>query len=506
MTTTADTKKDTSGTTAFLLRRMRQSAEFPAMSESISLLNKLSKADDEVSDKLAATIVKDFALTNKILKVVNSAYYGRIAGKVGTISRAIIILGIHPIRSLATSLIFFDRLTDQAKAKRLKEQIASAMFSALLARETAQNTGSPDAEEVFLSAMFHNIGQILVAYYLPEEDKAIEKLILKEEVTPSQAQIQALGVTFDDLGIAIAEEWNFPDTIIHSMKPMTEEKIAKAKSKQEALRQVACFANEATALLSDPMSANKQALDALLHRYSSAISMDAEGFNTAIKSAKMEFTQLAGKLASNSNQFMQNLTAATARLDADPVLDRDQSVLEPAALPEDKPDAILLQGLQEITALMSDKGNVNQAANVVLETLFRAFKLSRVNLCLKDARKKAYVARLGFGSDADQYQRHFLLPIDYQSDIFHIVLEKQLDVYIDNLQKKAGQQNIPDWFLKISDCNSLLLLPLSVSGKALGLIVAEHSQTSGIQLKGQTLELARSLRNQLALAFQLSKT
>jgi HD-like signal output (HDOD) protein len=89
------------GAVDFLLRRMQRSKDFPALSETIRTLNSLTASSKKSTEQLASVIVRDFALTNKVLKVVNSAYYAGFAGKVGTISRAIVVLGVDAIRSLA---------------------------------------------------------------------------------------------------------------------------------------------------------------------------------------------------------------------------------------------------------------------------------------------------------------------------------------------------------------------------------------------------------------------
>ena len=94
------------------------SKDFPALSGTICTLNTLSAAADKSAEQLAAVIVRDFALTNKTLKVVNSAYYAGFAGKVGTISRAIVVPGIEPIRALAASLMLFEHLAEGSNATR----------------------------------------------------------------------------------------------------------------------------------------------------------------------------------------------------------------------------------------------------------------------------------------------------------------------------------------------------------------------------------------------------
>lgn len=65
------------GTLEFLLRRMRSKSDFPALSHIISEINKIVSSESESSSKLARTILGDFALTNKLLKLVNTASYGK---------------------------------------------------------------------------------------------------------------------------------------------------------------------------------------------------------------------------------------------------------------------------------------------------------------------------------------------------------------------------------------------------------------------------------------------
>lgn len=488
-----------------LLRKMAESSEFPALSDSITTLNKLNPGSDETSEKLADAIVKDFALTNKVLRVVNSAYYSRFAGKVSTISRAIVILGIEPIRSIATSLIFFDRLTDQAKAKRLRECIANAMFSSLISRQAARQMNFQNQEEAFLGTMFHGLGEILVAYYLPDEDKEILAAMKKDDMTEQKAQRQVLGVTYEELGIAIAEQWNFPDNITQSMKKLSDGPISKARTPAEQLSQLAGFSTDTTRLLVN--GGDQSDLNAHLARYKGAISIDDEAFDEMIQDSRVEFSQLADKLSNKKahDSFITNLIKASRDIRKDSSTDANGALAE-TELELTDPPAVLLQGLQEITALMTEKGNISQVATVALETLYRAFGLEQSTLCLRDNAKKTFVAKLSIGSRAQDYHQSFKMAFTYSPDVFHAALEKRLDVYINDTRKTSGKQAIPDWFTELTGCRSFLILPLTVADKPIGFLLAEHHKKNGIDLSGQSLELARSLRNQLGLAFQLSSS
>ncbi|MCP3850517.1 MAG: protein kinase, partial [Gammaproteobacteria bacterium] len=186
-------------TIEFLLRRMKRKKDFPALSESLFKINKIVDEDEKGFDVLAGAIVEDFALTNKILKIVNSAYYRRSGGEVKTISRAVMMLGFDAIRSIAVSLILVDHLHDKSQAKQLKDRVVSSLYSGVFAKNLADKSKLVKKEEVFLSGIFHNLGKLLAIFYFNEESLEVEKLV-EEGVSEEDAAIQVLGVTYPKLG------------------------------------------------------------------------------------------------------------------------------------------------------------------------------------------------------------------------------------------------------------------------------------------------------------------
>jgi eukaryotic-like serine/threonine-protein kinase len=116
----------TQGTLEFLLRRMRHKSDFPALSSTIGAVNRATASDTEAVNSLSGAILKDFALTNKLLKLVNTAYYGQFGGTISTISRAIVILGFDRVRSVAITLLLFEHLQNKQQAAKLKDDIVGS--------------------------------------------------------------------------------------------------------------------------------------------------------------------------------------------------------------------------------------------------------------------------------------------------------------------------------------------------------------------------------------------
>ena len=107
-TTAVYVKEDTDGILNFLLRRMKHKSDFPAFSKSVMDINEKATNDPYASARdLANIILKDYSLTNKLLKLVNSAYYGGVGKGVTSIHQAVVILGLEQVRMTAAAMLVF---------------------------------------------------------------------------------------------------------------------------------------------------------------------------------------------------------------------------------------------------------------------------------------------------------------------------------------------------------------------------------------------------------------
>jgi serine/threonine protein kinase len=515
------------GTVEFLLRRMRHKSDFPALSDSIRTLNRLVASEEEDVSRLARAILRDFALTNKILKVVNSAYYSRFAGKIGTISRAIVVLGVQPIRSIAASLIFFEHLHNKSQAVKLKNEVASALFAATLARQGAVEQGLEDPEEGFLCGMLHNLGQILVTYYLPDEGEEIERLVKQERIKDEQAQLRVLGVTCRKLGIAIAKQWNFPGSITSSMEAVDPGKEGPPKTAGQKRQLIAAFSNAAAKVIGETDPEDETPVKILLQSYSAAWELGRKKFSGMVGEARREFSELTSGVSSKGEQspYMSNYVTAPvepqeaaqtpvgeAEVTSTIVLDGTETVSEMpkeeetvviSQQPAVDPETVLTEGLQEVTAILVEpQHNLNQVFNVVLETIYRALPLQKILLCLLDSSTNQFTGRFGFGQDVDEFIEQFRFPVQYQANVFHAALKNGVDLYIADTGEQKIRNDIPDWYKEASPAGSFLLFPLMVNKRPLGLIYADHADPQGVELKGNQLNLIKALRNQIVLDIQ----
>jgi serine/threonine protein kinase len=517
-------------TLEFLLRRMRHRSDFPALSDSVSAINKLTNSDRESINTLSNSILKDYALTNKILRLVNSAYYRQSGGgNISTVSRAVIVLGFDAIRNIAITVLLFEHLQDKANARELKEYFLRANLAGLLAREASGTVLPREGEEAFICAMFHSLGQLLAQFYFPEEVEEIRKLVQAKNLSEAAAAARVLGLSFEDLGIGIARTWGFPGSIVNSMRSLPDGSIRKPATRDEALRLMAGFSNEMCDVIAGSAPEDRgKAIRAAVDRFGPGMQMDGKKMEKAIESSSAALTQVAAILHVNLKQSpfarqvkafsvpaVESVEAAAEAAEAATLVDTvlgstavvggvDDEVEEAAAeVPEDA-QAILTAGIQDISNSLVDDFQLNDVLRITLETMYRAMGFKRVLLCLRDGKTEHMAGRFGFGPDTSEIAKQFQFPLSYSPDVFHLATSKAVDIIITDIDDPKIAERVPAWYRRLTTARTFVLFPLNIKGRAVAMIYCDKDRAGAIAIPDKELSLLKTLRNQALLAIKQS--
>lgn len=507
-------------TLEFLLRRMRHKTDFPALSDSVSAINKLTHSDKESINKLSNTILKDYALTNKILRLVNSTYYRQVGGgSISTVSRAVIVLGFDAIRNIATTVLLFEHLQDKANARDLKEGFLLANLAGLLARDAGKKLIARESEEVFVCAMFHSLGRQLAQYYFPEEVDQIRKLMQQRSLTENAAAVQVLGISLEDLGIGIARHWGFPQSIVNAMRRLPGGPLKKPQTREEILRMLAGFSNELCELIgSVPAEQRAHALREKMSRFSSCIPFDDNQVREMVRKGAEDLGQLASILHLNLKQsaFARAVrTFAGLSGDSEPKTGQadvgatlENTLLAEAPLLDSEAggvdiQAVLAAGIQDISNSLVEDFKLNDILRIILETMYRAMGFERVLLCLKDVKSGMMSGRFGFG-DVGKLVNIFRYPLAFEPDVFHAATSKGVDIIITDIDDPKIADRIPAWYRQKVNAKTFVLFPLTIKGNPVALIYCDKSRAGSIAIPEKELSLLRTLRNQAVLAIKQS--
>ncbi|MBP6655290.1 MAG: protein kinase [Propionivibrio sp.] len=524
----------------FLLRRMRHKSDFPALSESVSTINKIAGSDKETISNLSNSILKDFSLTNKILRLVNSVYYRQAGGgSISTISRAVLVLGFDAVRNIAITVMLFEHLQNKGNANQLKEDFLRANLAAILAKDISEQSSSRDVEQVFICSMFHNLGRLLSQFYFPDESEEIKRTMEQKPCTEDVAAVQVLGLTFEELGIGIARTWGFPSLIVNSMRKLPAGNVRKANTAEDRMRILSGFSNELCGLISDVEPEQREkALRKVTARFGDTIPLSEQALRETMEKSFQEVAQFAGIIGINlkKSAFGRQLqrwgaksdakgaqetekdgqsqglestteTSATVLSGAVPAgapgspldLDEDDGVIEAG-----NSEVILMAGIQDISNTLVEDFKLNDVLRIILETMYRAKGFKRVILCVRDARANTMLGRFGFGPDAPEVARCFNFSLAFTPDIFHAALSKGVDILISDTNDPKIASRIPPWYRKGVNAGTFVIFPLSIRNNPVAMIYADCDRAGEIVIPEKELSLLRTLRNQAVLAIKQS--
>jgi HD-like signal output (HDOD) protein len=180
----------------------------------------------EVTNKIIATVEDpkssagqlnrivshDPALVTRILKVVNSAFYG-LSGQVGSIERAIVLLGLNAVKNIAVaaSLGQLFRGAKLGKQFSAKDIWVHCLAVGVTARDLAVRMKQPIGDEAFLSGMIHDIGIMISLQTSPEQLRLVcDHATADPTINFCALEKATIGYDHQELGMALAEHWRFP--------------------------------------------------------------------------------------------------------------------------------------------------------------------------------------------------------------------------------------------------------------------------------------------------------
>lgn len=519
-TDAADLPED-DGPVGQLMRRMGKSEDFPALSRAVGAIGRIADADSERLQSLAAIILRDFSLTNKVLRLANSASYGQFGGATSTISRAVMVLGFNAIKALAMTVVLIEHLTNHEHAGELKDEVARAFFASLVSRKLAERGGFHDLEEARVAGMFHLLGNLLALFYCRADVQAIAAEVAAGE-REDVAVRRHLGMSFEELGMGVARAWNLPDKLISSMAAI-EGKARTPRNEGDWLR---LYANAGTDLMHATLDDTEEArYRHLLARdnYAEALHLGERDLRLAVDDAVREALREAAIFGLEVHQ-----TGALARLRqlaglpevsghrpaaasatpgeaAAPVADATAPAAEPPKPPApDRPAVVeaLSTCVQEVSETLVSEFKLNDLLRMILETLFRALDADRVLLATRSVQRNAIVGRFGFGEQIDAFTSGFVLPLEDSADVFRASQAHNVDILIEDADSPAIRDRIPAWFRQLKGGRSFLLLPIVLDRKSVGLFYADCAAPGKLQLGARELSLAKTLRNQAILAIR----
>jgi len=197
-----------------LLHKTLSSDELPTLPTVASKLISLTAKEETTMADIARLVSQDIALSAKILKVSNSAFYS-FPQQIGSIQQAVSILGINAVRSLVLSFSFLSMKKGKTENRfDFQKFWEKSLASAVAAKLILEKVKGADTEEIFVTGLLQNLGELILARTFPDKYNDVLQVIENKQYDTIGAEESTFGKNHSFIGAEVAKNWDFPEVLI----------------------------------------------------------------------------------------------------------------------------------------------------------------------------------------------------------------------------------------------------------------------------------------------------
>jgi putative nucleotidyltransferase with HDIG domain len=203
-----------------ILKTIENISSIPTLPTVIERITRLLQNPKTSAEEIGKAITTDQALASKVLKLVNSAFYG-FPGKISTITHAIVILGFSTIKNVVLTASIFDAFHKKGNENsefNLEQFWMHSISCGAAAQSIAKHLGSNDKEECFIAGLLHDLGKLILCQYLPEEFTKAIKLTKTNNSLFFDSEKTLFDVTHQEIGAYLTDRWNLPKNLQYAVR------------------------------------------------------------------------------------------------------------------------------------------------------------------------------------------------------------------------------------------------------------------------------------------------
>ncbi|MCA9537579.1 MAG: HDOD domain-containing protein [Myxococcales bacterium] len=277
-----------------LKRRVDALKSLPTFPESILRITQVINEEGTQASfkRIAAVIETDPVLTARILRLVNSAFYG-VSGAIATVYDALVMLGLDIVRGLILSTTAMEIVEGRQGVRGLWEHCFGAAIAAVALGRTL---GLPRLEELSAAALMHDLGKVVLQSQLGREYDAVVNHAVRQGMTIRAAEEALLGVPHDEIGHWLVSRWRLPPTLAEPIALHHRPEDARAHREAAAAVHVADlmvraygFGFPGDRVMPEMSAAAWKTLHLNPHKLQTAVARMHEALQTALVQANLYF-------------------------------------------------------------------------------------------------------------------------------------------------------------------------------------------------------------------------
>lgn len=210
-------------------RKLENAPDLPTLPSVVNEIIRLANSSKTNAADVGQIIEQDQALTAKVLRLVNSAFYG-FPGQIKTVQHAVVIIGFNKVKTVVMAASLFDLTKGRSgNCIDIRNFWLHALSTAITAKVVVRRFDSgvlPD--DAFVAGLIHSIGIMIMDQMIPDQYRMVRLVCDQEKSTLLEAEKSVLGFTHAQAGEWVAEKWRLPPLLRNSIRYYPKPLLARS--------------------------------------------------------------------------------------------------------------------------------------------------------------------------------------------------------------------------------------------------------------------------------------
>lgn len=201
------------------IEQLEQIESLPTLPVIAQKIQQLITSDRSNMAQIASFISKDQAISSRVIRLVNSAFYG-LRNRVASIQQAIVLLGLNTITNIVMGISVVNAFSENSTGSLFDREMFwfHAFGTAMGAKMIARKLGRDEPEDYFLAGLLHDIGILVLDQFFHDEFVEVLKNMINEKINLLDSEQRLFGTTHQETGAFLATKWKLPLILTHSIR------------------------------------------------------------------------------------------------------------------------------------------------------------------------------------------------------------------------------------------------------------------------------------------------
>ena len=460
----------------------------PSLQKNTEAMHELCAGGDPDTDELVALIESDPGLTLRLMRYTNNLHHKHLRNEITTARHALMMLGMGHFPEVLRDLELVEELPEQSRL-RLLQHYSQALHAGWQMRDIARLTKEMTPDELYLAAMLHNLGGILLDLHAPQEMARVRELMHQKQMEADEAEYVVFNFTADQLTLELARLWKLPTILLDSLHGENARHkrvlgVMLAAQLAEAAEQGWYSHTFQTLLepLADLLLSDLASVATLLHQNAAA---------AARATAYLGVWHPAIALLHPTPLHEEECGAPYIETDTLAEMDEDADF----CLAPQRP--VLLKVLRCLASHEQESLLLRDVLALTMEGMHDGLGLNRVMFAMLTPDKGQLKARRVLGSDNDPLFNGFSVDLNYHN-LFERLLDKPQSLWLNDTNRHKFLPLVPVNTQKLLRSDNFFVMSLFIRHKPVGVFFADR-HTHACQLDEQSYKYFKHLVTQASM-------